>query len=220
MKPILVFDLDGTLIDSAPDLHAAASRLLAREGLPPLSLETVRSFIGNGVPVLVERVMAATGLETSRRDPLVEAFLEDYSAHATDLTRPYSGVPETLRELQETGYLLGVLTNKPEAPARQILADLGLEDLFDAVVGGDSLGTRKPDPAGLRHLQTELGGGPVVFVGDSEVDAETAVRAGVPFALFSEGYRKRPVSELPHHVCFASFEGLPDLIDGLLERQD
>jgi len=216
VKPILVFDLDGTLIDSAPDLHAAAVRLLAREGLPPLSLDTVRSFIGNGVPVLVERVMDAAGLDASGRDRLVSAFLEDYSAHATDLTRPYPGVAEALLELKQAGFAMAVLTNKPASPARQILADLDLAQFLDDVVGGDSLGTRKPDPAGLHHLQDALGGGQLVFVGDSEVDAETAVRGGLPFALFSEGYRKRPVAEIPHRVLFSAFHDLPDLVGDLL----
>jgi phosphoglycolate phosphatase len=149
----------------------------------------------------------------------VTAFLEDYSAHATDLTKPYPGVPEALRRLQQAGYALGVLTNKPEAPARQILEDLGLADLVDGLVGGDSLGTRKPDPAGLHHLKARLGGGPAVFVGDSEVDAETAVRAGLPFALFSEGYRKLPVTEIPHRCWFASFSELPELIGALLVEE-
>jgi phosphoglycolate phosphatase len=216
MTPILIFDLDGTLIDSAPDLHAAASRMLATEGLPELPPETIRSFIGNGIPVLVNRIIAATDLNPDDRDRLVAAFLADYENHATDLTVPYPNVRDSLTALKQAGHGLAVCTNKPEAPARAILQDLGLAHFFDDLVGGDSLSSRKPDPEGLNVLRDRLGGGPVIYIGDSEVDAETARNAGVPFALFTEGYRKRPVSELPHAVGFQDFRQLPDLVEGLL----
>ncbi|WP_269585992.1 phosphoglycolate phosphatase [Roseibium sp. Sym1] len=216
MTPILIFDLDGTLIDSAPDLHAAASRMLAAEGLPELPPETIRSFIGNGIPVLVDRIIAATALNPDDRDRLVAGFLADYQAHATDLTVPYPNVRDSLSTLKQSGHRLAVCTNKPEAPAQAILQDLGLAHFFDDLVGGDSLSSRKPDPEGLNVLRDRLGDGPVVYVGDSEVDAETARKAGVPFALFTEGYRKRQVSELPHTVSFQDFRDLPDLLESLL----
>lgn len=216
MTPILIFDLDGTLIDSARDLHAAACRLLETEGRPPLSLATIRSFIGNGIPVLVDRIIAATALDPDDRNRLVATFLEDYQAHATDLTTPYPDVAATLAELKQAGHALAVCTNKPAAPARDILVDLGLADLFDDLIGGDSLSTRKPDPEGLIALRNRLGAGPVIYVGDSEVDAETAQNAGLPFALFTEGYRKRPVDEIPHEVSFSSFSDLPGLVENLL----
>ncbi|TYC67115.1 phosphoglycolate phosphatase [Stappia sp. BW2] len=216
VTPILIFDLDGTLIDSAQDLHAAASRLLQGEGLPTLSLETIRSFIGNGIPTLVDRMINATDLQPRDRTRLISAFLDDYQAHATDLTAPYPGVEATLTQLRKSGYVLAICTNKPQRPAEKIIEDLGLSHFFDALVGGDSLTTRKPDPAGLHYLQSSLGGGPVVYVGDSEVDAESAVNAGMPFALFSEGYRKSPVSEIPHTVVFSNFTDLPSLAENLL----
>ncbi|EAV46074.1 phosphoglycolate phosphatase [Stappia aggregata IAM 12614] len=216
MKPILIFDLDGTLIDSAQDLHAAASRLLQGEGLPALPLETIRSFIGNGIPTLVDRMIDATDLKSRDRTRLISSFLEDYQAHATDLTVLYPGVEATLTHLQQTGHTLAICTNKPQRPAEKIIEDLGLSHFFDALVGGDSLTARKPDPAGLHYLHSSLGGGPVIYVGDSEVDAETAVNAGMPFALFSEGYRKRPVSEIPHTVVFSTFTDFPALAENLL----
>jgi len=216
MTPILIFDLDGTLIDSAPDLHAAASRMLAAEDETPLSLSTIRSFIGNGIPVLVDRIIAATALSPEDRDRLVAGILADYQAHATDLTAPYPDVATSLTSLKQAGFALAVCTNKPAAPAQDILKDLGLAAFFDDLIGGDSLPSRKPDPEGLTLLRDRLGAGPVIYVGDSEVDAETAKNAGVPFALFTEGYHKKPVGEIPHTVSFSRFKDLPEQVANLL----
>lgn len=216
MTPILIFDLDGTLIDSARDLHAAAGRMLAAEGEADLPLETIRSFIGNGIPVLVDRIIAATSLSPADRDRLVAGFLADYQAHATDLTVPYPDVAATLGTLKQAGHVLAVCTNKPAAPAEGILSALGLAPFFDDLIGGDSLASRKPDPEGLICLRSRLGGGPLIYVGDSEVDAETARNSDVPFALFTEGYRKTPVEAIPHAVAFSRFSDLPDLAESLL----
>ncbi|GGB36254.1 phosphoglycolate phosphatase [Roseibium aquae] len=215
-RPILIFDLDGTLIDSAPDIHAACARLLEGEGEQPLAFEVIRSFIGNGVPVLIDRIIAATALDPARKDRYLAAFLEDYGAHATDLTFPYPGVIEALDAFRKDGFSLAVCTNKPEAPTLAILSALQLEGYFEGVVGGDTLADRKPDPAGLIHLRQRLGHGPVVFVGDSEVDAETALRAGVPFALFSQGYCKVPFSDLTFAGQFQHFADLRPLVFKLL----
>jgi len=214
--PILIFDLDGTLIDSAPDIHAAAARLLVLEGREALSFETIRSFIGNGVPVLIDRIIGASGLDPARKDAYLQHFLEDYTARATDLTVPYPGVVGALEAVRDQGMALAVCTNKPEAPTLQILADLGLDHFFQAVVGGDSMDRKKPDPSGLLSLKDRLGGGPTLFVGDSEVDAQTAERAGLPFAFFTEGYCKVPAADLTFSAAFSSFGDLPLLADDLL----
>lgn len=192
------------------------SRMLEAEGETPLPLATIRSFIGNGIPILVDRIIAATALSPDNRDRLVAGFLADYQAHATDLTKPYPDVAATLTLLQEAGFALAICTNKPAAPAQEILTDLGLAPFFDDLIGGDSLTSRKPDPEGLNLLRDRLGSGPVVYVGDSEVDAETARNAGVPFALFTEGYRKNPVGEIPHTTKFSRFKDLPEQIESLL----
>lgn len=210
----VVFDLDGTLIDSAPDIQATANAVLAREGRKPLSHEEVRRFIGSGAPAFVRQMRAARDLADSAHDRLLAAFLEGYET-AVDLTRLYPGVWEALETLHEAGHRLGVCTNKPEAPTHAILRHLGLGRWFEVVVGGDTLPVRKPDPAPLRHAFTPLGTGPQVYVGDSEVDAETAVRAAVPFALFTEGYRKGPVSAIPHAAGFAEFKALPGIVADL-----
>jgi phosphoglycolate phosphatase len=213
----IVFDLDGTLIDSAPDIHAAVDRLLAAEALPPLTLPQVRSFIGDGTGVLMGRVMDAVGLPP---DPvlhkrLLAAFMQDYETAVT-LTRLYPFVPEALAALAAEGWQLGLCTNKPMAPTRAILAHLGLTSHFSAIVAGDSLGQRKPDPAPLRAVIKALGGTEVVYVGDSEVDAECAARASLPLALYTEGYRKLPIAQIAHAAAFGDYRDLPGIAARLI----
>jgi phosphoglycolate phosphatase len=212
MTPV-IFDLDGTLIDSAPDIHATANAVLALEGLPPLTLAQVRSFIGNGVAVLIQKVMGAQGLpaEGAQYDRMLAEFVERYEAAVT-LTTLYPNVAETLAALASEGRTIGLCTNKPQAPTRAVLDHFGLLDAFAVIVGGDSLPQRKPDPAPLRLALAGLGGGPAVYVGDSEVDAATAQAAALPFALFTEGYRKMPVADLPHDESFDDFAALPAIV--------
>lgn len=212
---VVVFDLDGTLIDSAPDIHTAVNRMLAEVGSDPLDLVRVRSFIGNGVSVLTERVIAARGLAQPHAD-LLASFLRHYNADPATLTVLYPAVRETLTSLADAGHSLGICTNKPQVATRAILAAFGIDHLFGAVFGGDTLAVHKPDPAPLLATITALGGGPTVFVGDSEVDAETAARASLPFVLFTEGYRKSPVNALPHAVSFDDFASLPAIIADLM----
>jgi phosphoglycolate phosphatase len=207
----IVFDLDGTLIDSAPDIHAIANRVLSEEGAAPLGLEEAKSFVGNGAPVFIERMRAARGLAEARQDALLARFVGLYD-RAHDLTRPYPGVIAALDALREAGHRLGICTNKPVAPARSVLAHLEFDPYFEIVLGGDSLPTRKPDPAPLMACFEALGTGACLYVGDSEVDADTALRAGIPFLLFTEGYRKAPVAALPHRARFDAFDTLPGLV--------
>ncbi|NGM45841.1 phosphoglycolate phosphatase [Rhodobacter sp. SGA-6-6] len=209
---ILVFDLDGTLVDSAPDIRAAVNRMLAGLEQGPMDLPTIIGFVGNGMPKLVERVMAARGIDPGRHGDLTQVTLDHYAAAPSALTRPYPGAPQALAALEAAGHRLAVCTNKPEAPARAILADLGLARHFPVVVGGDSLPVRKPDPAPALACVEAHGGGAAAFVGDSEVDAETAAAAGLPFYLFTRGYRKSPVEALPHRASFSDFAELPGLI--------
>lgn len=213
MKAI-VFDLDGTLIDSAPDLHAAASKMLEGEGLPALSFEQIRSFIGNGVPKLVERAMVASNIdfEPGRHARLTAIFLEHYGRASADKTVLFPYLMEQLEVLRAKGFALGVCTNKPAAPTHDILNAFGISDMFDVVVGGDALPVRKPDPAPLLHAFEQMNASQRLYVGDSEVDAETSQRAGVPFALFTEGYRKGPIETLPHAFAFADFRDLQGIV--------
>jgi phosphoglycolate phosphatase len=207
----VVFDLDGTLIDSAPDIHTIANLVLAGVGAAPITLADTRQFIGNGAGVFVSKMRAARGIPDGEQDCLLAEFVGRYDT-AVGLTDPYPGVEAALAELRARGLRLGVCTNKPERPTRSVLDHLGLTRYFDAILGGDSLPVHKPDPAPLHATFAALGDETGIFVGDSEVDAETAERAGVPFMLFTLGYRKCAVAEMRHHAAFDDFATLPALI--------
>lgn len=211
----IVFDLDGTLIDSAPDIHAIANEVLALEGHDPITLQDTRRFVGNGAVVFVARMRGARGVPDAAQERMYAAFIERYD-RAVGRTHPYPGVTGALSGLQAAGHRLGICTNKPIGPARAVLAHLGLDGFFETVIGGDSLIVKKPDPAPLEAAFEALGDGPMIYVGDSEVDAETAERLGVPFLLFTEGYRKAPVNTLPHHEGFDDYTLLAGLVDNLL----
>lgn len=213
----IVFDLDGTLIDSAPDIHAAGNAVLEAEGLAQISYDQARSFIGNGARVFLERMERASAgtNDPPRTERMRRLFAQKYErAHA--LTRVYPGVEEALHRLRDEGWQLGLCTNKPIAPTRAVLAHLRLTPLFATIVGGDTLPVMKPDPAPLMKAMRALGEGPVVYVGDSEVDAATAVAADVPFALFTEGYRKTPVDTIPHSRAFDDWSHLPAIAAALV----
>lgn len=203
----IVFDLDGTLIDSLPDIHAALNKVLAAEGVAEVSLDEARGFIGHGIPNLVAQARHARALPIERQAEMVEAMLGHYMAHPADLTRPYPGVVAALTSLQARGYILGLCTNKALKPTLEILDRLALRPFFAEVIGGDSLPQKKPDPAPL-HACFAACGAPLLYVGDSEVDAETAARAGLPFALYTQGYRKAAVEDLPHVLAFADYADL------------
>ena len=192
MIPV-VFDLDGTLIDSAPDFHAGANGLLADEGHAPLSFAEARSFIGNGAAVFVARMRAARGIPDSEQPRLHAEFVRRYDDFVS-LTHPYPGVVAALGRLQARGHPLGICTNKPYRPTISVLRHLGMESLFTTIVGGDSLPVHKPDPAPLNAAFAALGG-PGLFVGDSEVDAETAQGGGSAPAAFC-----RRLSQIPGRI--------------------
>lgn len=215
----LVFDLDGTLIDSAPQIHDAANKVFASKGLEGFSKATVRGFIGNGVGVLVGRLMTHQGLDVTPElhADLVARFIRIYE-EAFDLTSLYPDVSTTLATLSDAGHRLAICTNKPEGPARAVLRHFGLAPLFPVIIGGDTLPQRKPDPAPLRAALKAMGPGRPLFIGDSEVDAETARSAGVPLALFTEGYRKTAAEAMDAKLIFDSYAALPRLIAYLAPR--
>ena len=208
----IVFDLDGTLIHSAPDIRAAANSALAAEGAEALDMDTTIAFIGNGVPKFAERAVRLRGLGDGAEARVTQGMLDFFDRNPAEFSRLYAGIDQLLPALRADGHRLGICTNKPEAPARAILDILGIADAFDVVFGGDSLPVKKPDPAPLHATFEALGGGARLYVGDSEVDAETAARAGVPFALYTEGYRKVPVEDLTHEFRFSDFAELGNFI--------
>ncbi|RRH74763.1 HAD-IA family hydrolase [Falsigemmobacter faecalis] len=210
--PSLVFDLDGTLIDSAPDIAAALNQVLKDEGLAPLSLAQVIGFIGNGIPALIAKARTHYGLSDARQEVMLAAMLGCYRH---DQTRLYPGVREALSSLKAGGYRLGLCTNKNLGPTHEVLAACGLAEFFEVVIGGDSLAVKKPDSAPLQAAFAALGGTPFLYIGDSEVDEETARRAALPFAFFTGGYCHLPEERLTFALKFDSFAGLPEAVRGL-----
>lgn len=208
----LVFDLDGTLIDSVPDIAAALNKVFINEGQAPFTQAEVTSFIGHGLPSLVRKAMMARGMELTAHEALSTKVQAEYQADSSSRTRLYPHVRETLERLQSAGHRLGLCTNKPETAALLILQDLNLARYFDKVIGGTE-GRLKPDPAPLHETFAALGNGPRLYIGDSEVDAQTAKAAAIPFLLFTEGYRKSGIADLPHLATFNDFNDLIDLIE-------
>jgi len=196
----LIFDLDGTLVDSAPDLHRSLNAVLAEHGRPAVSLAGIRAMVGDGAAKLVERGFAETGTpcEAAALPALVERFLVHYAAGRHAMTTAFPGVAETLAALQAHGCRLGVCTNKPYRPSMEILEALGLARFFGAVAGGDSLPARKPDPRHLLGTLDLLGASAAAaaMIGDSANDVAVARAAGVPAVIVSYGYSQVPATAL------------------------
>lgn len=219
MSPLeaIVWDLDGTLVDSAPDLAAALNAILDKRGFAGHSVASVRGMIGAGVPKLVERGFNAVGirLEPGQLDELVRLFRHEYTAYATAQTRPYPQVAQVLGELSEMNIPMGVCTNKPEAISRQILADLGLAGHFISVVGGDTTPVRKPDPQPLLACLRQLASQPAasLMIGDSATDVNTARAAGAVAGVVPWGYRPAgPVEDLGADLVLNDLGELPGLL--------
>ena len=196
----VVWDLDGTLVDSAPDIAAALNALLRENGLRALDEHRVRRMIGNGVAVLIQRGFAAHGHD---RDDiplrsLQARFMAIYEGCAVDRTRLFPGVFRALQRFSEAGVPQAVCTNKPQGIAEQVLSGLRIADYFRTVIGGDTLPRRKPDPMPLRVIMSGLGVKPggTLLIGDSEVDLATARAAGARVALVPFGYSRSPVTTL------------------------
>lgn len=214
---LIVFDLDGTLIDSLGDLTESANDLLVRRGARPLDEAEVAAMIGDGVGRLVRRVLAARRIDVEPREAVGE-FLAIYDRRLLEKTRPYDGIPEALDALRG-GAALAVLTNKPAGATERILTGLGLRDRFSWIVGGDGPYGRKPSPDGLRAIMAAAGRAPgaTVLVGDSAVDVETARAAGtrVCIARYGFGFRTRPPESLRGDELFVDRpEQLPGVLGG------
>jgi phosphoglycolate phosphatase len=213
----MVFDLDGTLVHSLPGLTLAVNALLTETGLAPLNDGEIRDMVGDGAPLLIARAHAARGLgDGTPEDPVLAPrlarFLDIYNADPVKGAKPYAGAKAFLSALAERGVALAVCTNKPEAPARAMLAALGLDHHLGAIIGGDSLPTRKPDPAPLLECLRLLGATPetAVMVGDAPPDVGTARATGTPVFLLSHGYSRVPVASLDPDGVFADFAALSD----------
>ncbi|MER9793516.1 phosphoglycolate phosphatase [Mesorhizobium sp. M0213] len=215
----ILFDLDGTLVDSAPDIMAAVNELLAGRDLPPLRLDQVKSMIGGGIRKLVERAFATSGT------PLLGSAIEEanrdmapiYRRHLTGRTRLMPGVREVLTHLHLSGIAMGVVTNKPQLAAREILLHFGLTDYLGAIVGGDAVTYLKPAPDALLLALDQLQVEPrdTLMVGDSSADVAAARAAGMAVILLRGGYSQIPVEELGADLVCDSLFDLPSAMQTL-----
>lgn len=215
----IVFDLDGTLVDTAPDLTAALNAVLAREGRGQVPLDDVRHMVGRGARYLIERAMEASGPPATPEavGAMVRHFLDHYDANIAVTSRPFDGVEAVLGRLKAKGHRLGVCTNKPEALSLKLLRELNMLDLFPVVLGADSQTYRKPDPRHLTDVIEGLGGrrDGAVLIGDSETDVKTARAAQVPVVVVSFGYTEIPVHELGADRVIDHFDALETALASL-----
>lgn len=213
----VVFDLDGTLVDTAADIHAVLAEVLVEAGQPVPDAEAVRAMIGDGAKVLIERAVAQVGADVDI-DALHRRFTARYAEVPCRHSVPYSGAVELLRGLRDRGVRLGLCTNKPQAATMGLLEALGLDGAFDIVIGGDVLaGVRKPDPAHLGAVLARLAVKPAdaMMVGDSRNDLLAARGAGLRCVLVSFGYTAVPARELGADAVVDRLDQLPALLDRL-----
>ncbi len=219
----IVFDLDGTLVDTAPDLIHTLNHVLAQEGLPSVPFEAARSMIGSGARIMIQRALAAEGQSRSgpQMDALYVAFITYYAAHIADRSRPFAHVKATLDRLANAGHRLAVCTNKLERLSVRLLHALQLAEYFAAICGQDTFATQKPDPAMLQLTIRRAGGqaSGAIMVGDSKTDIQTARAAGVPVIGVDFGYGEAPMTTLEPDRTISSFSELPAAIGVVLAMQ-
>jgi phosphoglycolate phosphatase len=215
-NPAIIFDLDGTLAETAGDLSDAVNHALEIIGRPALAMRELRNFIGGGLRQMIVRGLERTGGAPSeaRTDELLEQAFAFYAANLCRRSEAFPGVPEVLGGLRQAGHALAVCTNKSMRFTTPLLADLGLDGFFSVVMGGDSLAVRKPDPGHLLAVVAALGGVPenAIMVGDSLTDVRTAKAAGIPVVAVSFGYSEVPPAELGADALIDHFRELPAAI--------
>ena len=210
---LLIFDLDGTLIDSKRDLALSVNATRAHLGMAPLDIGKISSYVGNGAPVLIRRALGEQATDALVEEAL-EFFLEYYREHKLDYTRLYPGVKESLDRLRAAGKRLAVLTNKPVAPSRGIVHGLGVSGHFFQIYGGNSFIFKKPNPIGVEKLMAEAGvdRGRTLMVGDSGVDVETARNAGVLACGVTYGFAPETLSNPAPDLLVDRMEELADWV--------
>lgn len=222
-SPIVVFDLDGTLVDTAPDLINALNFILVREGMPAVPMAVARNMIGQGARRLLERGLELDGRVIAQDDVnrLTVDFIDYYAAHIADESRPFEGLEATLDELSDSGYRFAVCTNKLEWLSKLLLDRLGLSPRFAAICGADTFGVAKPDPAILRETVAKAGGdlAAAIMVGDAGPDVGVARRAGVPVIGVEFGYTEVPIAELEPDLLVGHMRELPNAVGRLLPRR-
>jgi phosphoglycolate phosphatase len=218
--PTIVFDLDGTLVDTAPDLVATLNTIFARKGLPPVEYESARNMVGGGARAMIERGLKAEGrnLADAEVDQLFRDFIAHYGAHIADRSRPFAGVEAALDEFAHCGCHLAVCTNKLERLSIRLLDALGLSQRFVAICGQDTFGVQKPDPEMLRRTIGRAGGrlDSAVMVGDSATDIDTARAASIPVIGVDFGYSETPVAALKPDRLVSRFADVPAAVFDLI----
>jgi phosphoglycolate phosphatase len=220
----VVFDLDGTLVDTAPDLIGALNFVLDREGLPPVPLESARTMIGAGARALLERGLEVDGRHAGVDDTnrLTADFIEYYAAHIADASRPFDGLESALDHLAAKGYRFAVCTNKLEWLSKRLLDRLGLSGRFAAICGADTFGISKPDPAILRQTVARAGGqlSGAIMVGDAGPDIGVARRAGIPVIGVEFGYTEVPIADLKPDRLIGHMSELPAAVETLMRHRN
>jgi phosphoglycolate phosphatase len=215
----IVFDLDGTLVDTAPDLIDTLNFIFAQEGLPVVPFATARNLIGGGAKAMIERALIQEGRSCSVKEleHLYKAFLIHYAAHIADRSRPFPKVEATLEGLAAAGHRLAVCTNKLEWLSMRLLHALKLAQYFAAICGQDTFGMQKPDPEIFRRTVQRAGGEPTraIMIGDSRTDIATARAANVPVIAVDFGYSDVPIKTLEPDRIIGSYAELPTAIEGL-----
>ena len=217
---VLLFDLDGTLADTNPDLHATMNHILSQHGLAPLPQDRVRHLIGGGAAMILQRGFSEHGVTLSDADmaAATEEFVLWYDQNIDHGTRIFDNLMPILGRARAQNIKMGVVTNKREGLAAKLLFRLNLQGYFDVLVGGDTLATRKPEPEMVHTAMTRLGGTPhnTVLLGDSEADTGAARAAGVKCVCVSFGYRRIPLEELGADAIIDDYADLPDTLDHLM----
>ena len=215
----VVFDLDGTLVDTAPDLIAALNFTLDREGVPPVPLKSARNMIGAGARKLIERGLELEGRMMSVADVnrLMKNFIDYYAAHIADASRPFEGLEAALDQLAAQGCRFAVCTNKLEWLSKRLLDQLGLSGRFSAICGADTFGVSKPDPIILQQTVARAGGdmAATIMVGDAGPDVGVARRAGIPVIGVEFGYTDVPIAELKPDRLIGHMRDLPAAVESL-----
>jgi phosphoglycolate phosphatase len=216
----IVFDLDGTLVDTAPDLIAALNFILDREGMPPVPLQSARTMIGAGARRLLERGLELDGRAATVADidRLTSDFIDYYAAHIADASRPFEGLEAALDDLAIRGYRFAVCTNKLEWLSKRLLDRLGLSGRFAAICGADTFGVSKPDPAILQQTVARAGGqlSSAIMVGDAGPDVGVARRAGIPVIGVAFGYSEVPMAELKPDRLIDRMSQLGEAVESLM----
>src|SRR5665647_610330 len=219
----IVFDLDGTLIDTAPDLVDTLNVVFAREGLPPVPYDTARNLIGGGARAMIARGIAAEGrvFEPAKLEQMFVDFIAHYTTNIARRSRPFPGLIDALDALAGSGYRFAVCTNKFERLSVLLLEELKIASRFEAICGQDTFGIQKPDPEVLRRTIAAAGGSPqrAIMIGDSATDIRTARAAGIPVIAVDFGYSERPVAEFGPDRIISHFAQLPESVAAIFSAQ-